>query len=137
MTDAAGAGDGGLSATRLRAGVMDSQRPGRIVELPVTSLSGSSRLWRAARRFGLVAVAGLLVLPVPGLHLCGLAIAVVAAPLAGLSALPGRAVIGAGEIACPKCDAALPVPGGLVGWPARLQCAACKSQVELTPPEAA
>jgi hypothetical protein len=126
-----------MTPTPLRAGVMDSQRPGLDVTLPVLELSTGARVGRALLRLGIVSGVGLALVPVPLLHLCGALIALVAGPIAAIFAFRGRARLGAGQITCPKCTEALPVPDRLIGWPARFQCLACKAMIELRPPEVA
>lgn len=124
-----------LTPTPLRAGVMDSQRPGLVVTLPVLQLSTGARVLRALKRLALVSGIGLLIVPVPLLHVCGAVIAGVAGPIAAVFAFTARALVeGKGEVmVCPKCSKTLPLPAQLVGWPARFQCLECKAMIELTP----
>jgi hypothetical protein len=116
---------------------MDSQRPGLVVTLPVLELSTGARVVRALVRLGIVSGIGLLILPVPLMHLCGVITAAVVGPIAAVFAFRGRARVGAGSITCPKCAQPLPVPDKLIGWPARFQCLDCKAMIELTPAGAA
>lgn len=112
---------------------MDSSKPGTVATLPVAVLSPGARAWRGLKRLLLVSGIGLLILPVPLVHLCGAAIALVAGPIAGIFAWRATAVLGSSEVPCPKCAVRLPVPEGLAGWPARLHCKACGSMAELRP----
>ncbi|MFT3710680.1 MAG: hypothetical protein QM817_23910 [Archangium sp.] len=122
-----------MTPTPLRAGVMDSQRPGLDVTLPVLRLSTGARVGRALVRLGIVSGIGLALVPVPLLHACGAITALIVGPIAAIFAFRGRAKVGAGNITCPKCSQPLPVPDALVGWPARFQCLQCKAMIELTP----
>ncbi|MBL8914884.1 MAG: hypothetical protein JNM17_29535 [Archangium sp.] len=126
-----------MTPTPMRAGVMDSQRPGLVVTLPCRELSTGARVGRALLRLAIVSGIGLAILPVPLMHVCGAIVAAVAGPIAAVFAFRGRAVVGPGEISCPKCSKPLAVPAKLIGWPARFQCLDCKAMIDLTPAEAA
>lgn len=125
-----------MTPTPLRAGVMDSQRAGIVVTLPVRELSTGARVGRALVRLAIVSGIGLALVPVPLMHVCGAITAAVAGPIAAVFAFRGRAVVGAGEISCPRCSKPLQVPGKLIGWPARFQCLDCKAMIDLQPAEA-
>ncbi len=122
--------------TPVRVGVMDSTRPGRVVELPVEQLSSQARLWRGLKRMALVSAVGGVVLFIPLVHLCGLAVLVIAGPIAGVFAWRDAALIGSGEVPCPKCSEAVKTPAGLAGWPARVHCQKCGAMVELNAAQA-
>ena len=47
--------------TPVRVGVMDSMRPGRVVDLPVEQLSSQVRLWRGLKRMLMVSALGAVV----------------------------------------------------------------------------
>lgn len=117
----------------VRVGVMDSQRPGLVVSLPVELLTQTARAWRGLKRFGLVSVIGVVVIPIPLLHLCGVLVALIAGPVAGVFAWRASAVLGTSQVPCAKCSASLEIPEGLSGWPARVHCVKCGAMVELTP----
>lgn len=122
-----------MQPTPVHVAVMDSSKPGVVATLPVEVLSPGARAWRGLKRTALVSGVGLLILPVPLVHLCGAAIALVAGPIAGVFAWRATAVLGSSEVQCPKCAGTLAVPEGLAGWPARLHCKACGSMAELRP----
>lgn len=122
-----------MQPTPVHVAVMDSRKPGALVTLPVERLSPGARAWRGARRMLLVSGIGLVILPVPLMHACGAIIALVAGPIAGFFAWRSTAVLGRGEVPCPKCAVTLAVPEGLAGWPARLHCQACGAMAELRP----
>ena len=122
-----------MEPTPVRVGVMDSARPGLVVTLPVEQLSSRARAWRGAKRTLLVSGIGLLIIPVPLLHLCGVAVAFVAGPIAGVFAWKSTALFGAGEVPCPKCSQSVALTPKLAGWPARVHCQKCGAMVELQP----
>lgn len=122
--------------TPVRVGVMDSMRPGRLVDLPVEQLSPRARLWRGLKRMLLVSAVGAVVVPIPLLHVCGFAMVLVAGPVAGVFAWRDAALIGMGEVPCPKCTEPVKTLPGLAGWPARLHCSKCGAMVELNPAQA-
>ena len=122
-----------MAPTAVRVAVMDSAKPGLVVTLPVEQLSPRARAWRGAKRTLLVSAIGLLIIPVPLLHLCGVALALVAGPIAGVFAWKSTALFGAGEVPCPKCGQAVPLTPRLAGWPARVHCQKCGAMVELKP----
>ena len=123
--------------TPVRVGVMDSMRPGRVVDLPVEVLSSRARLWRGLKRMALVSGVGGVVLFIPLVHLCGLAVLLVAGPIAGVFAWKDAALIGTGEVPCPRCTEPVKTPPGLSGWPARVHCQKCGAMVELNVAQAA
>ena len=120
-----------MAPTPVRVGVMDSARPGLVVTLPVEQLSAGARAWRGLKRTLLVSGIGLMIVPVPLLHLCGVAVAVVAGPIAGVFAWKSTALFGSGEVPCPKCDQLVALTPRLAGWPARVHCQKCGAMVEL------
>lgn len=122
--------------TPVRVGVMDSMRPGRVVDLPVEQLSSQVRLWRGLKRMLMVSALGAVVVPIPLLHLCGFAILLIAGPIAGVFAWKDAALIGTGEVPCPKCTEPVKTTLGLAGWPARVHCKKCGAMVELNRAEA-
>lgn len=123
-----------MKPTPVRVGVMDSQRPGLVMDLPVEELSSSARAWRAAKRALLVAAIGAAIAPIPLIHPCGFAILLVAAPIVGAFAFKETALIGgSGTVPCPKCDVPVALSKKLAGWPARVHCGKCGAMVELTP----
>jgi hypothetical protein len=124
-----------MQPTPLRIGIMDSQREKLSATLPVLQLSVGARVGRGLLRFLVVSGIGALLVPVPLLHLCGAVVAVVVGPIVGLFAFLPKAKVGGGQITCPKCSTAVTVRDGVMGWPARVQCLACKSMLELTPAE--
>ena len=122
-----------MTPTALRLGVMDSQRERVAVTLPVLALSSGARLLRALKWLGIVSGVGLVLVPVPLLHLCGAITALVVGPITALFAFRAKALVGPGELDCVKCAQRVAVPNRLVGWPARVQCLSCKAMLELTP----
>lgn len=120
-----------MEPTSVRVGVMDSARPGLVVTLPVHQLSAGARAWRALRRMSIVSGVGLVLLLVPLMHVCGFVIALLAGPIAGAFAWKDSALIGTGEVPCPKCSEVVPLPAKLSGWPARVHCPKCGAMVEL------
>ena len=122
-----------MEPTPVRVGVMDSARPGLVVTLPVQQLSQGARAWRGLKRMLLVSAVGVLLIPVPLMHLCGLGVALLAGPIAGVFAWQSKAVFGGGEVPCPKCSQAVPLTAKLAGWPARVHCQKCGAMVELQP----
>lgn len=124
-----------MQPTPVHVGVMDSQRPGLVVMLPVAPLSSAARMVRGLLRMALVSGIGLVVLLIPLLHACGAVVAVLAGPIAGFFAWRQAALIGAGEVACPRCTQPLAMPAKLAGWPARTHCQKCGAMVELNPAE--
>jgi hypothetical protein len=109
----------------------DAERPGLVVTLPVQHLSVGARAWRAFLRMSIVSGVGLVLIPVPLMHACGLVIALLAGPIAFAFALKHSALIGEGEVPCPKCREVVPMPRKLSGWPARVHCQKCGAMVEL------
>lgn len=122
-----------MQPTPVRVGVMDSQRPGLVIDLPVEKLSSSARAFRGLKRALLVCGLGALVIPIPLVHLCGVGIVLVAGPIAGVFAWRAAAVLGAAEVPCPKCSTPVAITPGLAGWPARVHCRGCGAMVELNP----
>lgn len=124
-----------LKPTPVRVGVMDSQRPGQVVELGVEVLAPSARTWRGITRGLLVSASGLLLLPVPVAHFVCLPIVVlVGGPIAGVFAWRQQALVGAGQsVPCAKCNEPIAIARKLGGWPARLHCGKCGAMVELNP----
>jgi hypothetical protein len=124
-----------MESTPVRVGVMDSAKAGLVVSLPLRKLSAQARALRVLTRIALVSGAGLVILFVPIVHVCGLVIALVAGPIAGAFAWRDQVLFGGGEVPCPKCAQAVVLPKNLAGWPARVHCAKCGAMVELTPGE--
>lgn len=124
-----------MQPTPVRVGVMDSQRPGLVVTLPVEQLSSGARVMRGLLRMAIVSGIGLVVLLIPLVHACGALVAVFAGPIAGFFAWRQAALIGSGEVACPRCTQPVTMPAKLAGWPARLHCQQCGAMVELNPAE--
>lgn len=120
-----------MEPTPVRVGVMDSQKPGLVVMLPVEPLSPQARMLRVAKRVAIVSGIGLLILPLPLLHACGAVVALVAGPIAGVFAWRDTVLFGAGEVACPRCGKPVSIPPKLAGWPARVHCGQCGAMVEL------
>ena len=116
---------------------MDSAKPGLVLTVPVTQLGPGARAWRGLKRMALVSGIGVVLVAVPLLHVCGAVVVLIAGPIAGVFAWRARAVLGACEIACPKCSQPVLVPDQLPGWPARVHCAKCGAMVELQLGEAA
>lgn len=121
-----------MRPTPVHIGVMDSQRPGAVVALPVRHLSFGQRLGRGVLRMVMVSLPGALFALFPP-HLCGALVAVLGGPIAGLLAARSAAIFGAADIACPKCSQLIPLPQALTGWPARFPCPKCRAMVELRP----
>lgn len=122
-----------LQPMTLRVGVMDSARPGSSVSHPVQVLSGGQRAWRGLKRLLVVSAIGVCIVPLPLLHVCGLVVALVAGPIAGVFAARAHALLGAGEVTCAKCEKPVQVAEGTAGWPARVHCSACGAMLELRP----
>lgn len=122
-----------MEPTPVRVGVMDSKRPGLVVSLNVEHLSAQVRTWRAVKRTLFVSGIGAVVVFVPLLHVCGLAVLLVAGPIAGAFAFKQAALVGGGSVPCPKCGEAVTLTDGLTGWPARVHCQKCGAMVELNP----
>lgn len=122
-----------MQPTPVRVGVMDSQRPGLVVTLPVDHLSSGARALRALLRLGIVSGVGVVVMLIPLVHLCGLTVALLGGPIAGVLTFRQSALIGAGSVSCPKCSEQVAMPPGLAGWPARVHCPKCGAMVELNP----
>lgn len=121
-----------MQPTQVHIGVMDSQKPGQVVSLPVRHLTMGQRVGRGLLRLVLVSLPGALFALLPP-HFCGALVAVLGGPIAGLLAARAAAVFGGGDIACPKCAQQIPLPASLTGWPARFPCAQCRAMVELRP----
>jgi sugar lactone lactonase YvrE len=83
-----------LQPMTLRVGVMDSARPGSSVSHPVQVLSGGQRAWRGLKRLLIVSAIGVCIVPLPLLHACGLVVALVVGPIAGVFAARAHAVLG-------------------------------------------
>ena len=122
-----------MQPTAVRVGVMDSMRPGLVAMLNVEQLSLGRRVWRALKRALIVSGIGAVVLVIPLLHACGLAVLLVAGPIAGVFAFRQAAIIGGGSVPCPKCSTPVTMTQGLAGWPARVHCQKCGAMVELNP----
>jgi hypothetical protein len=114
-------------------GVMDSQRPGSVVTVPVEVLGPSTRALRGLKRMALVSVIGVCIVPIPLLHLCGVLVALIVGPIAGVFAWQAKALLGACAVPCAKCNEPLAIPEGQAGWPARVHCAKCGAMVEFNP----
>ena len=119
--------------TEVRVGVMDSTREGTLVSLPVHPLGLGARVRRALVRLAMVSGPCLLITPIPFFHLCGPALALTAGPIAAVFAFRGTVLVGPGAVRCPRCEATVPLPSKLAGWPARAHCASCGAMVELKP----
>lgn len=119
--------------TPLHVRVMDSSKWMASAELPVQHFSVGMRLWRACKRLGLVSGVGLLLIPVPLMHICGAAVALVVGPLAAAWAAKPSACMGECEVACPRCGRPVALSNQNTGWPVRVQCLQCSSMIELTP----
>ena len=118
--------------TPVRVGVMDSQRPGAVVDLPVQVLTPQARTLRGLSRGALVSALGLLLIPIPLIHFCVPVVVLVVGPIVGVFAWKKAAIIAAGQtFPCAKCTEPLTIPKSLAGWPARVHCGKCGAMVEL------
>lgn len=127
-----------MRLTPVRIGIMDSRRPGLVALLPATHLGLPRRIARATKRFCVASVASLLGLnvlllffPVPWIHLFTIPVALFLAPVLGVLTIRQRVLLGACEVACPRCAKPVAFPPGFPGWPARMNCLACGIRVEL------
>lgn len=112
--------------------------PEPVITVPARHLGLFERGWRAAGRLlGVSGVLlflgnlGLLMIPVPHLHLCLFPLAFILGPIIGYVAWRDRVVLAKSELPCPRCHGAVTVPAGLSGWPARFNCERCGIMVEL------
>jgi hypothetical protein len=129
-----------VKPTQVCIGMMDSRRPEGVATVPAHHLTVVERLGRAIRRFLLVSGGGLLLgnvglfmFPFPHLHLCLFPFALIFGPLIAWFGWASRVVLGASELACPRCHGTVTVPAGTVGWPARFNCDRCAIMIELKP----
>jgi ribosomal protein S27AE len=82
----------------------------------------------------LVSAIGGLVVILPILHLCGAALLFLGGPiLAAVTFRVSVLTVGEQQVACPKCDAAVPVDAKSGGWPVRLHCGSCGSTFSARP----
>lgn len=112
--------------------------PEVVATVPARHLGRAERIWRATGRlFGVsgallfFANLGLLMIPVPHLHLCLFPLAFILGPIIGFVAWRDRVVLERAELPCPRCRDAVTVPEGVAGWPARFNCERCGIMVEL------
>lgn len=114
--------------------VQYSERASVPGELEVRLVPTAVRLGKAlGLLFGLGGLGAVLVF-VPGLHLCGVVLLLLAAPLFSWFTWQ-RAVftVGAQTVACPKCAAPVQVGDALVGWPVRFLCEPCGATLNANP----
>jgi ribosomal protein S27AE len=122
-----------METANVRVAVMDSAQPGVVAAVQVDPLARGRRLGRGALRWLLLSGVGAVVVVLPLLHVCGLVLVLLAAPVAGVLAYRVQVLLGEGQVPCPKCGAVVPVPAGTAGWPARLHCGACGSSLRVRP----
>ncbi|MEW5737669.1 MAG: hypothetical protein AB1938_02020 [Myxococcota bacterium] len=127
-----------MEPTWVRIGVMDSRRPQAVATVPARPLGQFERIRRGLMRMLLVSGVlllvgnvGLVMVPIPHVHLCLFPLAFILGPIVGVAAWRDRAVLGQGAIACPRCGAEVALPAELPGWPARVTCERCAIMVEI------
>lgn len=124
--------------TPVRVGIMDRHRPELVSTLAVRHLNVPERLWRSAKRSGVVMGVVLLLgnvslvfFPIPHIHLCLFPLAFVLGPIIAFMSWRDRVVLPQTDLPCPRCNENVTIPEGLGGWPARANCNACAAMVEL------
>ncbi len=106
-------------------------------ELEVRIVPLAVRLGKALGLFFGLGGLGAVMVFLPGLHLCGVVLVLLATPLVSWFTWQ-RAVFTVGEqtVACPKCQAPVRVPANTVGWPVRFLCEPCGTNLTANPPKA-
>lgn len=109
-----------MQPTPVQICVMDSQKPGQVMALPVRHLTVGQRAGRGVVLMLAVSLPAALFALLPP-HFCQ-------------ALARSAAIFEPAEIPCPKCSALIPLPKNLTGWPARFPCPKCRAMVELRLP---
>jgi hypothetical protein len=115
--------------------VQYSERPPVSGELEVRTVPLAVRVGKALGSFFGLGGLGAVLVFVPGLHLCGVVVLLLATPLVSWF-IWQRAVFTVGEqtVACPKCAAPVRVGADTVGWPVRFLCEPCGTNLTANAP---
>lgn len=119
-----------MQPTSVHIGVMDSQKTGQVLSLPVRHLTMGQRAARGLVLLLAVSLPAALLALLPP-HFCQALVAIIGGPIAGLLRARSAAIFEPADIPCPKCGQTIPLPDKLTGWPARFPCPKCRAMVEL------
>ncbi|MEW5741982.1 MAG: hypothetical protein AB1938_23910 [Myxococcota bacterium] len=116
--------------------IEDSQRTPTSLTVQVTPLSVRARLGRGLKALGVLWLASVASIVLPGLHF----VLVPGFFLAGLVffvlRVKGTVRLEVASFACPKCSSPVPIEEGTSGWPASCACPDCCARLVLTPEDA-
>lgn len=114
--------------------IEDSARAPTSMAVQVTPLSFGARFGRGLKALGLLWLAALGSIILPGLHFVLVPGFFIAGLVFFVLRSRGTVRLEVGAFPCPKCGVSVPIEPDTTGWPARCACPDCCARLKLTPP---
>lgn len=105
----------------------------RQTEVPVAVLTDAQRTSRALRGSGMAFAVGLLLIPIPLMHLIGPLTAWTVAAVLLVRRLGESARVLACQVPCPRCGGDAPIAEQRLQWPLLSACSTCRWEVRVEP----